>query len=131
MKLQTFLSMLVLVLVIIVNVFFRCYDKTEYDKTELIKTLVRQTARWSVAAVQDRSPIVALLHANYGVGYFWALKDIATEKEIEAATNISILDFQKKILDIQDAATKQVSGACPGFASGLDAELLKLAGDAS
>ena len=130
MKKSNLLFMLVLLLVILASIFFKRDKGSQDDKTESIRTLVRQTARWSVAAVQDRSPIVALLHANYGVGYFWALKDIATEKEIEAAANINVLDFQKKILEIQDTATKQVSGACPRFASGLDAELLKLAGDA-
>ena len=40
-----------------------------------INTLIRQAARWSVAAQQDESPIIALLHANYGAGYLWALKD--------------------------------------------------------
>ena len=94
-----------------------------------IKSLVRQAARWSVAAKQDKSPIISLLHANYGAGYLWALKDIATDQEIEQVANINILDFTKKITDIQDEATKRVSKGCPNFIGNMDPELLKIAGD--
>ena len=37
--------------------------------------------------------------------------------------------FKKKIIDIQDKATRQVSKECPKFYSNLDKELLKLGGD--
>ena len=44
-------------------------------KTNPVDILVRQASRWSVAAQQDKSPMIALLHANYGVGYLWALQE--------------------------------------------------------
>ena len=94
-----------------------------------IQTLVRQTSRWSAAAKQDESPIIALLHANYGAGYLWALKDIATDAEIKQASNIDILPFEKKITDIQDASTRKVSRVCPKFTANIDKELLILGGD--
>lgn len=94
-----------------------------------IQTLVRQASRWAVAAKQDESPIIALLHANYGAGYLWALKDIATDSEIKQATNVDIIPFEKKITDIQDASTRKVSRACPKFSAGIDRELLRLGGD--
>jgi hypothetical protein len=94
-----------------------------------IRTLLRQTARWSAASSQDESPIVALLHANYGAGYLWALKDIATGNEIKKATGVEINEFEKKIISIQDMATKKVSGLCPQFYSKLNTELLVLGGD--
>ena len=34
----------------------------------IINILTRQTARWSTASSQDKSPLVRVLHANYGVG---------------------------------------------------------------
>ena len=34
-----------------------------------IQIMVRQAARWSTAADQDESPMIAVLHANYGAGY--------------------------------------------------------------
>ena len=96
-----------------------------------IRTLVRQTARWSVAATQDESPLIALLHANYGAGYLWALLDIASENEVQEAMNgeIDMDQFKKKVLDIQNAATKKVSAVCPKFYGGLDPYLLELGGD--
>ena len=41
---------------------------------ENIQKLTRQAARWSTAAAQDESPLIAVLHANYAAGYlefFW------------------------------------------------------------
>jgi hypothetical protein len=51
--------------------------------------MVRQCSRWMVASEQDESPLISTLHANYGTGYFWALKDIARNDEIKSATEIN------------------------------------------
>ena len=110
---------------IIVATMPKAEDKTEAN----IRTLLRQTARWSAASSQDESPIVALLHANYGAGYLWALKDIATGNEIKKATGVEISEFEKKIVGVQDKATKKVSSLCPQFYSKLNTELLVLGGD--
>ena len=96
---------------------------------ENIKTLVRQCSRWAAAAEQDKSPIINLLHANYGAGFLWALKDIYTDQEIQQAANINILEFEKKIIHIQDKSTKIVSKNCPQFYKDLDQYLLKIGGD--
>ena len=87
------------------------------------------SSRWSVAAQQDDSPIIALLHANYGAGYLWALKDIATDQEIYDNTGIDIIKFKQKIIDIQDKSTRRVSKACPDFLGDIDKYLLKMGGD--
>ena len=99
------------------------------DKKSYIETLIRQASRWSVAAQQDESPIIALLHANYGAGYLWALKDIATDQEIYDSTGLDVIKFKKKIIDIQDEATQRVSKACPEFVGDVDEFLLGLGGD--
>ena len=99
------------------------------DKKSHIETLIRQASRWSVAAQQDDSPIIALLHANYGAGYLWALKDIATDQEIYDSTGLEVIKFKKKIIDIQDEATRRVSRACPEFVGDVDEYLLGLGGD--
>ena len=78
---------------------------------------------------QDKSPIISLLHANYAAGYLWSLKDIASDIEIQNATNIDIINFTEKIVDIQDKSTKKVSHACPQFLDDIDKELAKLGGD--
>ena len=102
--------------------------KNEF-KIKTIKTLVRQCSRWAVAAQQDTSPMVALLHANYATGYLWALRDIATDKDIQSIASINILEFQKQITDVQDKCTKLVSKTCPKFIGNVDKLLLKVAGD--
>ena len=96
---------------------------------ESMITLIRQAARWAAAAQQDKSPMIALLHANYGAGYLWALKDIASDQDIYNATGIDVVQFKKKIIDIQDAATTRVSKQCPQFFGDIDQYLLKIGGD--
>jgi len=80
-----------------------------------IQTLVRQAARWSTAAKQDDSSMIAVLHANYGAGYLWAVKDIATDDQIEKATGIDIRKFENEIIQIQDQATVRMSQLCSGY----------------
>ena len=63
---------------------------------ESMITLIRQAARWAAAAQQDKSPMIALLHANYGAGYLWALKDIASDQDIYNNTGIDVLQLKKK-----------------------------------
>ena len=119
----------VIILFIGIYYFFKNYKCMFSDKNKLIKKLLRQSSRWAVAAHQDKSPIISLLHANYAAGYLWSLKDIASDIEIQNATNIDIINFTEKIVDIQDKSTKKVSHACPKFLDDIDKELAKLGGD--
>ena len=84
-------------------------------QNEAISILVRQAARWSTAAQQDKSYLIAVLHANYGAGYLWALKDIATSEQIYEATGVNLLEFEKEIVSIQDEITKRVMMECPSY----------------
>lgn len=102
------------------------YNKKYVDKKKLIKILIRQCARWAVASQQDNSPLVMLLHANYASGYLWAIKDIATDKEIEEVIKMDVLKFVKKIVKIQDNATRKALTYCPDFGKNLNMKLLKL-----
>lgn len=87
------------------------------DSLELpIKVMVRQVSRWSAAADQDESPMIAVLHANYGAGYLWALKDIAKDEQIEEVTGINIKKFTYEITRAQDRATKKMAKLCPKYA---------------
>ena len=80
-----------------------------------IQKLIRQASRWSTAAAQDDNTMIALLHANYGAGYLWALRDIASSEQIKAATNIDILQFEKEITSTQDKITRDMIKKCPDF----------------
>ena len=93
----------------------KCLLGNEYV-IKVIKSLLRQSARWTVAARQDENPLIAVLHANYGAAYLWALKDNFNTDMIEEATGIDIQRFQKNITETQDNVTRKMSSLCPGFA---------------
>jgi hypothetical protein len=122
---------LLISLIILIGILIYNMNKTDFTSSskKSIIILVRQASRWSTAAQQDKSPLVSLLHANYGAGFLWALKDIATDKEINSAIpELDIKKFTKKIVDIQDMSTKNVTNVCPQFVGeGIDSMLLKLA----
>jgi hypothetical protein len=61
--------------------------------------------------------MIAVLHANYGAAYLWALKDIATDTEIVSATGINLKKFESEIVRIQDEATKRAIRVCPKYNS--------------
>lgn len=119
-----------LIMFFFIEIKNKCFIKNNAKSysIKIIKKLVRQAARWSTAAIQDESPMIAVLHANYGAGYLWSLKDIATDSEIESATGIDIKKFEKEIVMAQDYATKKMIGKCPEFAP-KSSYLTKLGGE--
>ena len=117
---------------IINQIVNRCWisNDTKRFHNKIIKKLVRQTARWATAASQDDNPVIAVLHANYGAGYLWALKDIATKEEIENATNIDMNKFQKNVVDTQDKTNRKLVLLCPDFVKTDNPYLAKIGGEA-
>ena len=114
---------ILLICIIMVTTF---YQNVTNFKTETIRTLVRQASRWSLAAIQDKNEMIAVLHANYGAGYLWAVRDIAKDNEIEKATGIDIIKFRDRINNVQDTATKRLAKLCPKYAPS-DAYLAQIA----
>lgn len=109
-----------IIIILVITIILLYYYNTSSIK---IDVLIRQTIRWCIAARQDKSPMISLLHANYGAGYLWALRDIASESEIN-----KIMDFNKLrdiVLKTQDIATKKVADECPGYYKYIDPELIK------
>jgi hypothetical protein len=108
----------------------RNYDfqrrENSLNKSDIIKKLLRQASRWSIAAEQDELPMVAVLHANYGTAYLWSLKEISTNDEIEKITGVDMFIFEKEITRIQDEATRKVYKACPQYGPELSSYLVKL-----
>ena len=96
-----------------------------------IEKLVRQSARYAVAAQQDASPVIAILHANYAAAYFYALKDIATESQIHNATGIDVKKFKEHITNVQDMVTRKTSEKCPDFVGEVDIYLAQIGGEAA
>lgn len=99
----------------------------EFD--DIIRKLARQTSRWAVAAGQDDSPMIASLHAQYAAGYLWAIKDIATAEDFERATGQNYMEFEQRIVEIQDKVTKKLAAKCPQYATNIDYYLGSIAGD--
>lgn len=106
--------LVVIIIIIICNLTFR--QSNSNDKNKIIKILIRQAARWALAARQDKNVMIAVLHANYGAGYLWAVKDIATDQEIVSATGIDVIKFRDHITATQDFATKRMAKLCPKYA---------------
>lgn len=120
-----------IILVIIIVILLLYMHNEQHDdsfKKNTIKTLVRQASRWSIASKQDQSPLISVLHANYGAGYLWALFDIATADEIHRYANIDVLKFRNDITKIQDSATQNLTKVCPHFFEDND-YLAHVAGD--
>jgi hypothetical protein len=95
-----------------------------------IEKLVRQSARYAVAAQQDESPVIAILHANYAAAYFYALKDIASESQIHNATGIDVKKFKEHVTNVQDMVTRKTSEKCPEFVGEVDIYLAQIGGEA-
>lgn len=94
-------------------VFFYNKKNNDSTRTKDIQALIRQAARWTVASQQDKSPMIAVLHANYGAGYLQALETIATENEINQFTDLRKLRLQ--VYSTQDKAVTRAISACPRY----------------
>lgn len=116
--------MLILVIVLVL-VFVVVRTSVPLDLDKQIRVLYRQTARYAVASLQDDSPVVKSLHANYAMGYLMALKDLATTEQFARATNDNLLSFERKIASIQDASTVNLVGDCPDLIPNEDPGLLR------
>ena len=113
----------------IVVLYLMMQNKTR-GMNKAIEKLVRQSARYAVAAQQDASPVIAILHANYAAAYFYALKDIASESQIHNATGIDVKKFKEHITNVQDMVTRKTSEKCPDFVGEVDIYLAQIGGEA-
>jgi Na+-transporting NADH:ubiquinone oxidoreductase subunit NqrC len=119
------LLILFLVLVLVFVVLRTSSDSGIVPLDKQIRILYRQTARYAVASLQDDSPVVKSLHANYAMGYLMALKDLSTTEQFARATGDNLLSFERKIAGIQDASTVNLVGDCPDLIPNEDPGLLR------
>lgn len=129
-----------IIILIIILIFFLSVNKNLLNQissttnspnriNDVIKILVRQSARWAAAAKQDKNPLIAVLHSNYAAGYLWALKDITSSQEVKSITNIDLKTLEKKITQIQDNTTKHLAKLCPEYTGETDKLLAAIAGE--
>lgn len=122
------ISIAIVIIVISIAIHWKSTYTTN-DKAYVIRTLMKQCARWAIAAEQDQSPIVTVLHANYAAGYLWALRDIATDDEIASVIGKDIIKFKDKIINIQETAAVNAVKICPQFMGNNDIFLSAIAGE--
>ena len=91
---------------------------------------MRQSARYAVAAQQDASPVIAVLHANYAAAYFYALKDIATNHK-SIRHGIDVKKFKEHVTNVQDMVTRKTAEKCPDFVGEVDIYLAQIGGEAA
>jgi hypothetical protein len=115
----------VLILFLVLVLVFVLLVPQRSDSNKQIRILYRQTARYAVASLQDESPVIKSLHANYAMGYLMALKDLATTDQFARATGDNLLSFERKIAAIQDASTVNLVGDCPDLIPDVDPVLLR------
>ena len=118
-----------LYLIAIIFVLYLMMQNKTRGMNKAIEKLVRQSARYAVAAQQDASPVIAILHANYAAAYFYALKDIASETQIHNATGIDVKKFKEHVTNVQDMVTKRTSEKCPEFVGEVDIYLAQIGGE--
>ena len=116
-----------LLFVILAVIFFI----TPRNDKKSIEKLVRQSARYAVAAQQDASPVIALLHANYAAAYLYALKEIASDSQIHKASGIDVKKFTEHITNVQDMVTKKTAEKCPNFIGEVDSYLAEISGQST
>lgn len=104
----------VLSLILIFLVMTICFSiRSNNDRKDMIQSLLRQTSRWAVASQQDKSPMIAVLHANYAVAYLDALQSIAKPEELADLVEFDL--FKNKIIHIQDYAVRNAVKVCPQY----------------
>lgn len=105
---------------------YQCFTYTSpkrFDK--VVQILYRQCARWALAAEQDDSEVIRLLHANYATGYLWSLKDIVSTEDFKAITGADFLELEAQVVTIQDKATQALIQKCPALVQNAKSTLLK------
>lgn len=78
-----------------------------------IHTLMRQASRWTVAAEQDENPLIGVLHANYGMAYITALRQVASDHEVLQVTGYDPREVEAYIAGVQDAAVRRFAPYVP------------------
>lgn len=108
-------SIFIVGFIVISYIFYQSYYKYYNHNNTLhnvVQILYRQCARWAVAAEQDENEIIRVLHANYAAGYLWAIKDIVPTDTFKHITGKDFLQFEQKIVRIQDEATLKLAKTC-------------------
>ena len=124
--------LIIILFIIFLSLFIKNNNLTcnlTCNKDEIIKKLTRQTARWTIAAQQDKSPLIQNLHISYAMGYLYALLEVASRHEIEKVMKIDMNKFETDLNKIRDTITRNLVKVCPQFTGDINLYLAKVAGN--
>jgi hypothetical protein len=77
------------------------------------RALIKEAAQWSTIAQQDSNPLLALMHATYGMAYLNVARRLHTDSEIEVASNLRVDEFSLTLQSNQQAAVQRLLTLCP------------------
>jgi hypothetical protein len=107
--------LLAILLLIILSLVAMIFNIKEEQTTinKIAPRIFHQMARWSTAASQDKNPVIAVLHANYGVGYMLVLRDLTSDEDLQ---RILAIENIRKVFDevqqIQNTVTLNLANHC-------------------
>jgi hypothetical protein len=106
------LGILLLIILCLVAMIFNIKEEQTTINT-IAPRIFHQMARWSTAASQDKNPVIAVLHANYGVGYMMVLKDLASDEDLERMLGVeNIRKVFDEVQKIQNNVTLNLANHC-------------------
>lgn len=85
------------------------------ERRQIISTIARQGARWTIASRQDKNPVVRYLHSVYGAGFQIALRSIADDEEVRVVTGTSGRVLEAQAVEAMDSAVAQIGRVCPNI----------------
>ena len=116
--------------IIVIFILIVMMQNTSRGMSKSVQKLIRQSARYAAAAQQDKSPAIAILHANYATAYLYAAKDISSDAQIHNATGIDVKKFTEHVTNVQDMVTKRTAEQFSGFTGQVDMYLAEIGGEA-
>lgn len=102
------ITLLLLILLIMYNHYF-----IQNQEVQNIKYLLKQTAKWTTASLNDKNSYIANLHANYAQGYLLALLDLYSEIKIKNVSGIDVQKFKRRVSQAQEKAMMALGEVCP------------------
>jgi hypothetical protein len=111
------LVIIVIVIIFTIIIANRIINLFPTEREIMLKKLLRQSIRYQVAAKQDINILLAVLHANYAASYMFAINDLFSTYELEQVlqNRKNRLEYEKRIIETQDWATKRAIKSCPNY----------------
>lgn len=122
-KIDKYIIIVIIILTLLIDGYlFLTWMDSKINNTDMIRKLIRQSSRWATASRNDKNNLIAVLHANYGAGYLWSLKDLFSDIEINKVigSDAKRKQFEQEIIEIQDKMTKKAVKDCPQYAGTID-----------